>query len=55
MRAASSFYCVEITTGSGPYVSRTFRTIRAARLWAKRCAQTWPTRIFAHGTGEVTQ
>ncbi len=44
-------YGVEITTETGVMFSRYFNTIRAARKWAKWCAQKWPTRILAGGAG----
>ncbi len=47
----SMIYAVEITTTTGPVISRFFTTIRAARKWAKWCGQKWPTRIMAGGAG----
>jgi hypothetical protein len=46
-----NFYAVEIATEQGPTISRIFQTIRAARRWARWCAQTWPTRIMLGGQG----
>jgi hypothetical protein len=47
----SNFYAVEIVTENGPYISRMFRTIGAARKWATWCSRTWPTRIMKGGAG----
>ncbi len=44
-------YAVEISTHEGPYISRFFNTIRAARNWAKWCSKKWPTRILRGGQG----
>lgn len=47
----SNFYGVEITTESGPVISRYFQTLKAARKWAAWTAKTWPTRIMRGGAG----
>ncbi len=44
-------YAVEITTETGPTISRYFQTIKAARAWAKWCAKRFPTRIMRGGQG----
>ncbi len=49
------FYAVEITTATGPMVSRYFRTIYAARKWARRVSAAYPTRILLDGSTEVAQ
>jgi len=49
---SKQFYAVEITTASGPEISRTFQTLRAARKWASWCCAKWaPVRILRGGQG----
>jgi len=48
-----TIYAVEITTETGPVISRFFQCIRNARRYAKRCAATWPTRIMMGGQGGI--
>ena len=46
--ATRCFYGVEILTETGPYLSRYFQTLRAARLYARRCEKTWVTRLLRY-------
>lgn len=49
-----SYYAVEVTQNSQPQISRYFETIKAARKWAKQCAQKpyfSQVRIMKDGAG----
>ena len=48
-------YAVLITVNGSEEVSRFFVTIRAARNWAKWCAEKFPTKIMNQVGGVIVK